>query len=237
MTIFSPDTCIFINSFLGKEVRERNYYIQLIWQYLKQNPSILVESVKKEFDSKIDEFHTTIESMVFHLDNGKTLDDAIELLPEISLMNSKDKIQLKTGLKILGVDMKDIDKNINARMEFRTEITSKFSDIHREFEYYRAQYCMKDKLGYTEVKCGLEQLEADFVKINDKHGRLIHGIDKEHWVRTALVDRNKDTKFLTSDYFGLKQNPKKLTEVASKIESVVNNQLRSQFSFLFKSAK
>ncbi|MBN2067555.1 MAG: hypothetical protein JW744_03745 [Candidatus Diapherotrites archaeon] len=227
--ILSPDTNIFISAYLGKEETERIKSTLLIENDFKQAKSVLVSSVKHEFYDLVDTFHTTIEAMLLYLNSKKSLDKAISLLPETNFI---DKNQLKKGLKLLDLSVQDIDTDLKKRESFATNINKKLSEIKGDFALIARTYFMKDQLPDSQVNQCIEVIEEGCKQINQKYGKVIHHPDNEHWIRTALTNKKEETKFVTTDYFGLKNS--NYIQVAKEIEMMINNKLGTLFSFLFK---
>lgn len=205
---------------------------KLIETELRNSQCVLVRSVRREFYSLIDTFHAAIESMLFYLKEGKSMEEAIDALLEVSLI---DKQELKSGLEIVGLSIKDIEANPKKRNEFAAEITAKMAEIKGEFAYYAKNYFLRDKIGAEEAKEGLEKIKEGGEEVNRKYGKeTVHYPDNEHWVRTALADKNKETQFVTRDYFGSKKDKRKHTEIAKEITQIINRELGTNFSFSFR---
>jgi len=252
LEILSPDTNIFVKSHLGKSEKEKTKYTLIIIKECKEKQSVLVKSVKNEFENLINEAQTIIEAIIIGINDGKNLNSAIKEID--AKTNLIDVTKIESGLPILGFDTKGIEKDKEKRTEFVTNISEKFNEIRNDFAYESATYFSKDGQDSQKINQTREELKEDFEKINEnfkkivektnktnntvelneKEKKLLHKEDQEHWIRTALFKKAEQMTFLTADYFGIGKNNKNLTKIQEEIENRINTKLKTNFAFSFR---
>jgi predicted nucleic acid-binding protein len=223
----SLDTNIYLKAYLGTE-KERKRSNDLIFTN-KYSP-IIVRSVRREFIHLFDNALDFFERLIELIEEGKTFQEAKEIIKIDPKIFSKQN--MIKDLKKFGFDIKDINTNQHKRAEFLEKINKKISDIKQIFEADIADFNKENKDYNKEIKPLFEKLNDSFEKINKEYEpkKPIHPPDTEHWIRTANYTK-EHILFITNDYFGLKQN--KHRKIKKQIETLLNNQLNSQFEFRF----
>lgn len=229
--MLSPDTNIFYSAFLADEEDERDKYTFIIFNEFTQSSSVLVNSVKYEFNVRIlDSLQNLVEQFIENIEKGDNITLAIQKLPETNRIN---KWKLKTDQKITGIDISNIDADLKKRNEFMTNFNIKIADIKNDFSLWGVKYFRKDLIKKDDALKFLKLLDNDFKQVNSSlDNDRVHWPDTEHWIRTALSDKN-ESKFVTTDYFGLKKINGHL-ELSKRIELIINSKLSACFSFFFK---
>ncbi|MDO8538295.1 MAG: hypothetical protein Q7S21_05405 [archaeon] len=238
MPILSPDTNIFIKSYLAANEKEKMKYLLIIIKDCKDSRSVVVNSVKNEFYKLIDTAHTIIEAVVFNIESGKKLNDAINSIDaDTSLFNIEN---IKKGLPILGFETMDIENDKEKRGKFLHKISETFNEIKENFAHNCNKNFLIDKQKNEEVNAIKQKLQANFDTINTKFNyqnhekKPIHEEDEEHWIRTALFNKNEKMIFLTVDYFGVGKETEIANQIKKEVEKVINQNLKTNFEINFK---